>query len=57
MCIGELRKLTIPSDLAYGDEGTGMGMEIPGGATLVFEIELLNIQPVDYWVKKRGVPL
>src|SRR5215204_5127676 len=29
----------IPSDLAYGDEGTG-GAGIPGGATLEFEIEL-----------------
>ena len=32
----------IPSDLAYGDEGTG-GAGIPGGATLEFEIELLEI--------------
>ena len=32
----------IPSDLAYSDEGTG-GAGIPGGATLVFEIELLEI--------------
>lgn len=59
MCIGEIRKLTVPSDLAYGDEGTGMGMglDIPGGATLVFEVELLNIEEPDYFVKKRGVPL
>lgn len=32
----------IPSDLAYGDEGTGRA-GIPGGATLEFEIELLEI--------------
>ena len=32
MCIGEKRKLTIPSDLAYGDDGSGD--KIPGGSTL-----------------------
>ncbi|HEX5652682.1 MAG TPA: FKBP-type peptidyl-prolyl cis-trans isomerase [Chitinophagaceae bacterium] len=34
-------RLWIPSDLAYGDRGAGS--DIPGGSTLVFEIELLNI--------------
>lgn len=32
----------IPSDLAYGDNGASGG-KIPGGATLEFEIELLEI--------------
>jgi FKBP-type peptidyl-prolyl cis-trans isomerase FkpA len=32
--------LICPSDLAYGDQGRP---SIPGGATLVFEIELLEI--------------
>lgn len=32
----------IPSDLAYGDQGAG-GL-IPGGATLIFEIELLSFE-------------
>jgi FK506-binding protein 2 len=48
MCIGEKRKLVVPSDLAYG--GAGAGHDIPGGATLVFEVELINIlddQPDD----------
>ncbi len=34
-------RLWIPSDLAYGDRGAGA--DIPGGATLVFEVELLNV--------------
>ena len=42
MKVGGQRVLVIPSDLAYGDRGTG---PIPGGATLVFAIELLSINP------------
>lgn len=34
-------RLWIPSDLAYGDRGAGA--DIPGGATLLFEVELLEI--------------
>ncbi len=34
-------RLWIPSDMAYGDRGAGAG--IPGGATLMFEVELLEI--------------
>ncbi|EGG11487.1 uncharacterized protein MELLADRAFT_123912 [Melampsora larici-populina 98AG31] len=41
MCIGEKRKLRIPPSMGYGDRGAG-GV-IPGGATLVFEVELLGI--------------
>ncbi len=41
MPVGSKWKLYIPSDLAYGDRGAG-GV-IPGGATLIFTIELLNI--------------
>ncbi len=41
MCPGEKRTLTIPAELGYGSRGAG-GL-IPGGATLVFETELLDI--------------
>ncbi|AHF14770.1 membrane protein [Niabella soli DSM 19437] len=34
-------RLWIPSDLAYGDRGAGS--DIPGGATLLFEVELLQV--------------
>ncbi|HXS57628.1 MAG TPA: FKBP-type peptidyl-prolyl cis-trans isomerase [Hanamia sp.] len=41
MPVGSKWKLFIPSDLGYGDRGAG-GV-IPGGAALVFDIELLEI--------------
>lgn len=41
MPVGSKWKLFIPSDLGYGDRGAGSA--IPGGAALIFTIELLNI--------------
>jgi FKBP-type peptidyl-prolyl cis-trans isomerase FklB len=45
MPVGSKWQLFIPSDLAYGDRN--MGADIPPGATLVFEVELLSIQTKD----------
>jgi len=42
MLIGEKRELRIAPELAYGDRGAGGGA-IPPGATLLFEIELLDL--------------
>jgi FKBP-type peptidyl-prolyl cis-trans isomerase len=43
MKVGGKSKLVCPSDIAYGD--AGRPPQIKGGATLVFEVELLEIVP------------
>ena len=42
MVVGEKRRFWIPAELGYGDRG--FQNLIPGGALLVFDIELVNIQ-------------
>ena len=46
MPVGSKWKLYVPSNLAYGDQSQ-QGSPIPGGSTLVFEMELLGIKKFD----------
>lgn len=42
MKVGEVRELKIPSSMGYGEFGAGS--MIPGGAGLIFKVELLEIK-------------
>ncbi|CAL4147529.1 unnamed protein product [Meganyctiphanes norvegica] len=54
MCPGDKRKLTIPPELGYGDRGAGP--IIKGGATLVFEVQLVGIEGVEEESNLPGEP-
>lgn len=43
MPVGSKWQIFLPSDFGYGDRGAGAN--IPGGATLIFELELLDVKP------------
>ncbi len=42
MKVGGERQLLVPPELAFGDEGVPQA-GIPGGATLIYEIELISV--------------
>ena len=42
MRVGDKRRLTIPSQMAYGT--TGVKGTIPGNATLMFDVELVDVK-------------
>ncbi len=45
MKVGEKAQLVCPSSIAYGD--SGRPPTIPGGATLIFDVELMSIAPTN----------
>jgi FKBP-type peptidyl-prolyl cis-trans isomerase len=44
MRVGGLRTIIIPSELGYGPDGNPPA-DVPGDATLIFELELESIDP------------
>lgn len=55
MHIGDKYKVFIPSELGYGERGAGA--DIPGGASLIFDMELLGIKPAVVAAVKPTAPI
>ncbi len=53
MKVGGKSKLVCPSEIAYGEAGAAQG-KIPPGATLIFEVELLDIEKPAAAPEKKG---
>jgi len=50
LCIGAKATLVIPPELGYGDEGS-VEYTIPGGATLLYDVEILDIGYIEEYVE------
>ena len=44
MQVGEIRRIVVPSEVGYGDKGAGFS--IPPKATLYFEVEMTDMDPM-----------
>jgi len=55
MKVGEKAVLTCPSAIAYGD--SGRPPTIPGGATLIFDVELVSIAPPNQVPPQMGMSM
>ena len=55
MHIGDKYKVFIPSELGYGERGAGA--DIPGGAALIFDMEVLGIKPAVVAIAKPATPV
>ena len=47
VCKGDERHLVVPSHLAYGERGAGD--VIPPGATLLFDVVIVDVEQVNNW--------
>lgn len=51
-CLGERWRMVVPPHLAYGDQG--VGEDIPGGATLTFDVRLVQHNNMRWSEEVRG---